>query len=83
MDTAERAPEMLAALNDILIPRFTELSKSNFAEVLHILRKDATSSQVMNQNDVVDQTLMRNAADRVGDHFFFNSKKHLCLPKLS
>lgn len=68
MDMAERVPDMLAAINDIKIGRFKELSQSNFAEVLQILRDFCRSDDTMGPVAVIDQSSVLALADRVGFH---------------
>jgi tetratricopeptide (TPR) repeat protein len=66
MEMVERVPDMLAAINDIKIGRFQELAKSNFAEVLEILRNSYWSDESMEPVPPIDQTTQLALADRVG-----------------
>ncbi len=68
MDMVERAPDMLAAINNLNIPRFQDLAKSNFAEVLTILRDASHSQEDLGRVEAVDQTSIREAPDRVGNY---------------
>ena len=68
MEMVERVPDMLAAINDIKIGRFKELSQSNFAEVLQILRGSYRSDESMGSLAVIDQSSVLALADTVGFH---------------
>jgi tetratricopeptide (TPR) repeat protein len=66
MDMVGRVPDMLVAINEIKIGRFQELAKSNFAEVLKILRDSYRSDESMGQVAVIDQSSILTLADSVG-----------------
>jgi hypothetical protein len=66
MEMVERVPDMLFAINDIEIGRFQELAKSNFAEVLEILRDSYRSDESMGPVPPLDQSSVLALADRVG-----------------
>ena len=68
MDMVERAPDMLRAINDMNFPRFQDLAKSNFAEVFTILREASHSQEDFGRVEAVEQTIIREAADRVGNY---------------